>query len=248
MVMAMLNATISRDVLDAIVGPVMTLDSDQLLQVEPDGIKIHATDKSRAAIIDVWAPDKIFESYCADSMEAGIDLSNVAAFLDIVDGTEQIQIRIDDEQGRITLIADSLSYTVSFLATDDIPQALSPLDTEQPASATIQNQKLNVPIELANIAGSNVQLSVHPDPTTFSGTTDGVRDLLFFELDATDVKQSQESSPGLTVPLDYFLPIQRTIPDDALVRFELGNRKHVQLQYPLSNGAGTMTITFAGVV
>jgi proliferating cell nuclear antigen len=246
-VTVMLNATISRDVLETIVTPATTLERGQLLQVESGGVKIHATDKSREAIIEIWAPETIFESYCANSMETGIDLSKVAEFLNVVDGIDRIQIEINAEQERVTLIAGRLSYTFSLVISDDIPQALAPLDTEQPATVTIQSRKLDVPIELAEIAGLRVQFSVDPDPTTFSGTTNGVRDSLCFEFNTADVNQFQGSGSGISVSLDYFAPIQRAIPDDTLVQFELGNHKHIRLQYPISDGAGTVTVTFAGV-
>lgn len=243
----MLNATISRDVLETIVAPVMTLDGNQLLHVESEEITIHATDKSREAIVEICAPKTIFESYCADSLETGIDLSNVANFLDVVADADRIQIDVDTEQKQVTLIADGLSYTFPLVISDGIPQALAPLDTEQPATVTIQSRKLDVPIELAEIAGSTVHLSVNPNLATFSGTTDGVRDSLCFEFDTTEVKQFQGAGSGLSVSLDYFAPIQRTIPEDTLVQVELGNRKHIRLQYPISDEKGTVTVTFAGV-
>jgi len=108
-----LNATITRDVLEAIVAPPTTLESNELLRVEPDGIEIHATDRSREAIVEVSASEATFNSYCAEKMETGIDLSKVAEFLDIMDDTDLIQIDIDAERDWVTLTAGTHSHTRS---------------------------------------------------------------------------------------------------------------------------------------
>lgn len=243
----MLSATISRDVLETIVAPVTALDNNQLLRVEPDGIEIHATDKSREAIVEVSASEAAFESYSAESMESGIDFSRVAKFLDIVDDTNLIQIEIDAEQGRVTVTADTLLYTFSLVFPDDVPCAFGSLDSKQPAAVTIRGHRLDVPIELANMAGSHVRLSVDSNSTTFSGITNGVRDTLCFEFGVAEVNRFKGAAVGLSVSLDYFKPIQQVVPADTLVRFELGNRECVRLHYPIAGGAGTVTVTFAGV-
>jgi len=179
-------------------------------------------------------------------MESGIDLSRVATFLGVVDDTELIQIEISTER-RVTLTAGTLSYTFSLVIADDVPQVFAPLNAEQPAAVAIQGHKLNVPIQLANIAGSHVRLSVDTNSTAFSGITDGVRDTLTFEFGGADVEWFEASAVGLLVSLDYFAPIQRILPDDTLVQLELGNHRHVRLQYPIADGAGTVTVTFAGI-
>jgi len=119
-VTTVLNATITRDVLEAIVAPPTTLESNELLRVEPDGIEIHATDRSREAIVEVSASEATFNSYCAEKMETGIDLSKVAEFLDIMDDTDLIQIDIDAERDWVTLTAGTLSYTFSLVGPDDV--------------------------------------------------------------------------------------------------------------------------------
>lgn|GEM_PF-2526994 len=243
----MLNATITRDVLEAIVAPPTTLESNELLRVEPDGIEIHATDRSREAIVEVSASEATFNSYCAEKMETGIDLSKVAEFLDIMDDTDLIQIDIDAERDWVTLTAGTLSYTFSLVGPDDVLLVFTPLDTEQPAAAVISGRKLDVPIELADMAGSRVRLSVDSGSATFSGTTDDMRDTLHFEFGAADTERLQGSAVGIPVALDYFAPIQRVTPADTLVRFELGNRENVRLQYPIADGAGSVTATFAGI-
>lgn len=243
----MLNATILRNDLEAIVAPTTTLASDELLRVEPDGIEIRATDRSREAIVEVSASEAAFDSYSAETMETGINLSQVAQFLDIVENTDLVQIDIDAEQGLITLTADPLSYTFSLVDSNNVPLVFTPLDAEQPAAVTLPSRKLDVPIELADIAGSRIRLSIDSGSTTFSGITDDARDTLCFEFGATDIDRVEGSAVGVPVSLDYFAPIQQVTPADTLVRFELGNHEHVRLQYPIADGAGTVVTTFAGL-
>ncbi|AFZ73808.1 beta clamp domain-containing protein [Natronobacterium gregoryi] len=243
----MLTATILQDDFEAIVAPPTTLKSHELLRVEPDGIEIHATDKSREAIVEVSASEAAFNSYSAEPMETGINLSQVAQFLNIVGETDLIQIEINAEQSWITLTAGSLTYTFSLVGSNTVPIVFTPLDADQPAMATLPSRKLDVPIELADIAGSQIRLRVDSNPTTFSGTTNNMRDAFNFEFGAADVERVQGSAVGQPVSLDYFAPIQRVIPADTLMRWELGNREHVRLQYPIANGTGTVTATFAGI-
>lgn len=243
----MLNATVSPDVLKAIVAPPTALENDELLYVESDGIEIHATDKSREAIVKVSVSEAAFDSYRAETMECGIELSKVAWFLNLVGSPAQIRINIDAEQGWVTLTGGVVSYTFSLVDSNDVPRVFASFDAEQPAAVTIPGRKLDVPIKLADIAGSHVRLSTDSDLTTFSGITDNLRDTLHFKFGAEDVEEVQGSAVGLPVSLDYFAPIQRVIPPAAQVRFELGNHEHVRLQYPIADGAGSVTVTFAGL-
>lgn len=243
----MLNATVSPGVLEAIVAPTTTFESDALLRVESDRIEIHATDKSREAIVEISASNAAFNSYCAEAMKAGIDFSNVTDFLNIVDDTDLIQIDIDAELGWVTLTAGTLSYMFPLVDSTDVPRVFDSLDVEQPAVVAIPGRKLNVPTELATIAGSRIRLRVDSGSTTFAGTTDDAWDTLCFEFGATDIEQVQGSADGLPISLDKFAPIQRVIPADTQVQLELGNREHVRLQYPIADREGTVTATFAGI-
>lgn len=243
----MLNATVSRDVLGVIVAVTTTFEGDELLQVESDGIEIHATDKSREAIVEVSASEAAFDSYFAKPMEIGISLEKVSEFLDLVDSTDLIRIEIDSEQGCVTLTAGPLTYTFSLVDLNDVTRVFEPLNAEQSAAVAILGRKLDVPIELANMAGSRIRLSVDSDSPTFSGSTNDRRDSLYFEFGASDVERICRTAVGPPVSLDYLVPIQRVIPSDALVRFELRNCGHVRLKYPIADGAGSVTASFAGL-
>jgi len=243
----MLNATVSSCVLEAVVAPTTTFDSDALLHVEPDRIEIHATDKSREAIVEITASEAAFDSYCGEEMVCGIDLSKIARFLNLADDTDLIQIDIDAELGWVTLTAGALSYMFPLVDADGVPRVSDSLDAEQPAVVAVPGRKLDVPTELATIAGWRIRLRVDSGATTFSGTTDDAWDTLCFEFGETDIDRVQGSAAGLPISLDNFAPIQRVIPADTQVQLELGNREHVRLQYPIADGEGIITATFAGI-
>lgn len=243
----MLTATLTGEVLENITAAPTTLKSDELVSVSSDGLSIRATDKSRSVTVEIWVSSEAFESYSAEAFEIGIDFSKVEEFLHLVEDTAIVRIEIDGEQDWITLSSDGVSYQFPSLDTRGILVEDRQPDSDTSAEATLSGRTLNTPLNLAEIAGARVRLSIDSTPTTFSGVTDGFDDSFYFEFDTEDITQATGSADAPPVALDYFTPIQQAIPADTVVQLGLQNPKDVRLQYPIADGSGTVTVWFAGL-
>ncbi|MFC6861865.1 hypothetical protein ACFQGE_00130 [Halomicroarcula sp. GCM10025817] len=240
----LLHATVSREVLDAIVAPETVFDGSELLRVKPEGIEIHATDKARAAIADVAVSSAAFDAYRAEPMETGIDLAKVSTFLDLVSWDAVIDITITEAQ-TVVLSADGFTYRFQLIDPETVTRPFDESDIEHVGEVTLSGHELSVPLNLAEIAGDQIAFSVDGETDVFSGWVDTERDSFHFEFGSNDLLSFSAGNGSVTVALDYLVEIEGVIPRDVPLCVRVDEFTPVQLRYPVADGCGHVEFTLA---
>lgn len=155
----MLDARLPAHVLNAVTAATSLFHGEALLSIDQSGLELRIVSKARHAWVDISLSAPAFESYDAAPMQTSLDTDKVAEFMSVIKRPTDVTINIDVGKQTLTLEGDSLSYNTALIDPRHVPAPFDITDVEQPAEFVISGQTLNIPLELANLCGTQLTVS-----------------------------------------------------------------------------------------
>lgn len=239
----MLNASVPANVLDTVTAATSLFHGDAHLSIDQSGLEMRIVSQARHAMVDISLSTAAFESYEAAPMQTSLDTDVVANFISVIKRPTDVAISIDADEQTLTLETDFISYTGALIDSRYVPPPFEITDVEQPAEFVVSGQCMNLPLELANLCGSELTTGMDDNNGVITGLTDDFVDRSYFELGSDEASIVRSAGVESTYSLNLLVDIQRTIPDETTVRVALDEDGPITFEYPIADENGTITFT-----
>ncbi len=177
-------------------------------------------------------------------MQTSLDTDVLSDIPLVIKRPADVTISVDIEEQTFTLKTDSITYNAALLDSRHVPAPLNRTDVDQPAEVVVSGQTMNLPVELANLCGAELTVSMDDNNQAITGLTDDFDDKLYFELGPDEARIVHSADVESTYPLDFLISFQRTFPDDAVVHVTVAEDGPMTLQHPIADGNGKSSSHF----
>ncbi len=238
----MFEVELSRiDTFRNLVKALSVIVDEGTFNIDEGHMKLLAMDPSHVAMVDFELPSEFFDKYtCEGENRLTLNIGEFLKFIDRVDKDENVKIRLDEENARLTIHCKSGGHTRRFAM-----PVLEPLDDEVPqpkiffkASARILTQSLRRAIRDSTLVSEHVKVEVAGDVFKMSATGDmgsahsewekGSDELL-------ELKMEEDSSATFT--LSYLQDILNAVTASSEVAtLELSTDMPIKMDFELPQG------------
>ena len=204
-------------------------------------IRLIAMDPSRVAMVDFELPGEFFDRYlCEGEPKLSINIGEFLKFLERVERDEQVKIKLDEEQARLTIQCKRGGHTRRF-----VMPILEPLEEEVPspkiffkASTRILTQSLRRAIRDAVLVSEHAKLEVSDDGLKISAMGDMGSAFSVWERgadDLLDLRSEEDSSATFT--LSYLQDIVNAAAvSSEVATLELSTDMPIKMNFELPQG------------
>jgi proliferating cell nuclear antigen len=209
--------------------------------IDSDHMKLLAMDPSHVAMVDFELPNTFFDKYtCEGEPKLSINIGEFLKFLERVEKDEQVQIRLDEEQARVTIQCKRGGHTRRFM----VP-ILEPLEGDVPspriffkASARIMTQSLRRSIRDAALVSEHVKLEIRGEEFKISALGDMGSALSVWERNADELLDlSSEEDSSATFTLSYLQDIiNAVVISSEVATLELSTDMPIKINFELPLG------------
>lgn len=209
--------------------------------IEMSQLKLLAMDPSHVAMVDFELPNDFFDSYLSEGEpRLSINMGEFLKFLERVERDEEVSIKLDEEQARLTIQCRRGGHTRRF-----VMPILEPLEEEVPspkiffkASARILTQSLRRAIRDAALVSEHVKLEISNDGLKISAMGDMGSALSEWEKGADELidLRSEEDSTA-TFTLSYLQDIINAASvSSEIANIELSTDMPIKINFELPQG------------
>jgi len=204
-------------------------------------MKLLAMDPSHVAMVDFEMPREFFDRYlCEGESKLSINIGEFLKFLERVDREEQVKIKLDEDQAKLTIQCKRGGHTRRF-----VMPVLEPLEEEVPspkiffkASARILTQSLRRTIRDAALVSEHVKLEVAGEELRVSAVGDRGSAFSIWERgsdDLLDLRSEEDSSATFT--LSYLQDIvNAAVVSSEVATLELSTDMPIKINFELPQG------------
>jgi proliferating cell nuclear antigen PCNA len=204
-------------------------------------IRLIAMDPSRVAMVDFELPGEFFDKYlCEGEPKLSINIGEFLKFLERVERDEQVKIKLDEEQARLTIQCKRGGHTRRF-----VMPILEPLEEEVPspkiffkASTRILTQSLRRAIRDAVLVSEHAKLEASEDGFKISAMGDMGSAFSVWERgadDLLDLRSEEESSATFTLSYLQDIVNAATVSSEVAT-LELSTDMPIKMNFELPQG------------
>ena len=209
--------------------------------IDGEQMKLLAMDPSHVAMVDFELPNGFFDRYLSEGEpRLSINIGEFLKFLERVERDEQVKIRLDEEQARLTIQCKRGGHTRRF-----VMPILEPLEEEVPspkiffkASARILTQSLRRAIRDAVLVSEHVKLEIAGEELKISAMGDMGSAFSVWEKGADellDLRSEEDSSATFT--LSYLRDIVNAAAvSSEVATLELSTDMPIKINFELPQG------------
>jgi len=204
-------------------------------------MKLLAMDPSHVAMVDFELPNEFFDKYtCDGENRLTLNIGEFLKFIDRVDKDENVKIKLDEENARLTIHCKRGGHTRRF----SMP-ILEPLDDEVPqpkiffkASSRILTQSLRRAIRDSTLVSEHVKVEVAGEVFKVSATGDMGSAQSEWEKDSDELLElKMEEDASATFTLSYLQDIVNAVAASSEVAtLELSTDMPIKMDFELPQG------------
>ncbi len=238
----MFEVELSRiDTFRNLVKALSVIVDEGTFNIDEAQMKLLAMDPSHVAMVDFELPGEFFDKYtCEGENRLTLNIGEFLKFIDRVDKDENVRIKLDEENARLTIHCKRGGHTRRFAM-----PILEPLDDEVPqpkiffkASARILTQSLRRAIRDSTLVSEHVKVEVAGDIFKVSATGDMGSAQSEWEKDSDELLELKvEEDASATFTLSYLQDIVNAVTASSEgATLELSTDMPIKMDFELPQG------------
>lgn len=195
------NVSLFKDSLTAIAQII----DEAIFKFKPEGIELVAADRAKVAAVDFKISKEAFDEYeCEKEINVGLNLDNLLKVVKRIKKTEDMEIKINEEENRVEIIAKGRSTRTFALPILDLSEEeLPPIEKLQfSAKVEIETEIVEEGIDDANTIADSVVFQITSSQFVMLAEGDSSK---------VELKVDNSQDPSLTLegeakaryPVDY---------------------------------------------
>ncbi len=241
----MFTAIVGSETLRSTLDSVSVLVDECKIHLNEDGLTIRAVDPANVGMVDLRLDASAFESYEADDVVIGVDLTRLEDIAGMADSGQLIDIELDEEIQKLRLRMDGLEATMGLIDPNSIREEPDIPDLDLPATIVLEGRDLNRAITAADMVSDHMELGVDVEREVFYVDAHGDTDDIHLELSRDELIEFDVGEASSLFSLDYLRDINKAIPRDTEVQIRLGDEYPVKFTFPYAEGRGQVTYMLA---
>jgi proliferating cell nuclear antigen len=240
----MLNITARQDLMRIIFDTISVVVEEARLDFSENDLEIRVVDPSHVAMIRMNVDSAAFESWEVDETFLGLELVKMRDLLSLGNAGDLIEMKHDDEEGRINLSMGKIDRVIRPLDHSTMSPPNVP-DLELPASVTLSGEDLSRALRAVRLVGDLVNISLSEEGLAINvtgGDTDSVS-VMYTKDEVQELKCDGAVSSQYS--LTYLLPISRLLSVIDSVTLRFGDNFPLKIEYEFANGAANVTYFLA---
>jgi len=238
----MFEVELSRiDTFRNLVKALSVIVDEGTFNIDEAQMKLLAMDPSHVAMVDFELPNEFFDKYtCDGENRLTLNIGEFLKFIDRVDKDENVKIKLDEENARLTIHCKRGGHTRRFAM-----PILEPLDDEVPqpkiffkASSRILTQSLRRAIRDSSLVSEHVKMEAAGDVFKVSATGDMGSAQSEWEKDSDELLELKvEEDANATFTLSYLQDIVNAVAASSEVAtLELSTDMPIKMDFELPQG------------
>ncbi|MHC1631387.1 MAG: DNA polymerase sliding clamp [Methanotrichaceae archaeon] len=230
---AVINAETLRDGVEA----VSSLVDEVKFTLSENGLELKAVDPANVAMVSFQLDSEAFEYFKATPGTIGVDLVRLGDVLSMADRGENVKLELDEENHKLKIGVNALSYTLSLIDPSAIRKEPRVPELDLPAHVILPGTQLRKAIRAAEKVSDHVVLGVADDPKDlFYMEAKGDIDSLKLEVPSTELLGLKPGIARSLFSLDYLSDMSKAIGKAPEVKLELGVDYPVRIDFELRQG------------
>ncbi|MEA2045323.1 MAG: DNA polymerase sliding clamp [Euryarchaeota archaeon] len=230
---AVIDAETLRDAIDA----VSSLVDEVRFAISENGIELKAVDPANVAMVSFRIDPEAFEYFEAAQGDIGVDLVRLSDVLSMADRGENVTLELDEENHKLKIGLNSLSYTLSLIDPSAIRKEPRVPDLDLPAHVVLPGPQLRKAIRAAEKVSDHVILGVSDDPEDmFYMEASGDIDSLVLKIPSMELLGMKPGKARSLFSLDYLSDMSKAIGKAQEVKLEMGVDYPLRVYFSLSQG------------
>ena len=218
------EATIKHSRLAEFLTAAEAVTDEIRLHIDEDGLSYSSADPANVAIVTGELSAEAFDEYGTDGAEVGLNVRQLNAVLDRLEGEETLSLALRQEHKKLIITAGPYSYTHRYVSPDAIRSDAEMPDLDLSATLSLHRHRLESAHQLADEAADKVNIGYDYDTAEFYVKARGDTDDAEYRVHRQDLDYVQ--TPGDADSLyhtDYLRDIIGGIPEGRVVMLSVGN-------------------------
>ncbi|KXB07330.1 hypothetical protein AKJ51_01520 [candidate division MSBL1 archaeon SCGC-AAA382A20] len=216
-----------------------------------DGMRMKLVDPAHVCLLDISLSKGAFESYDDDSVEVGIEFSDISKFIKRFDFDDEIDMKFDVDDGHHMKMKARKEDLYTLCATRPLRDTAGMTDPsvpefDLPCKFETSNKALREMIDyLYDCYNDQSYLKISFDEGTVEFHSDEDYDKNTMTLESIKVFNGEDKSVSSLFALDYAKEITKSIKKSADLKMELGEDYPVIIDFKFEDGLGEGTFWLA---
>ncbi|HPJ31018.1 MAG TPA: DNA polymerase sliding clamp [Methanothrix sp.] len=233
----MFKAVISAETLRDAVEAVSSLVDEVKFTLSENGVELKAVDPANVAMVSFRLNSEAFEYFKATPGEIGVDLVRLSDVLSMADRGENVTLELDEENHKLKIGVNSLSYTLSLIDPSAIRKEPRVPELDLPAHVILPGAQLRKAVRAAEKVSDHVVLGVADDPEDqFYMEAKGDIDSLKLKMPGTELLGLKPGKARSLFSLDYLADMSKAIGKAQEVKLEMGVDYPLRISFKLGQG------------
>lgn len=239
------TATASAGVLETVLDDVAVLVDECVLRVDSDGLSVDAMDPATVAMVSLSVDADAFEAYSApdDALHLGVSLDRLRDVVGMADAGEPVRLAFDAERRTLHVRVGELAYTLALVDPDAVRSPPDRVDLAEQFSASVRlpGSEVSRAVAAAEMVADHLEVGVDESDERLYVRADGDTDTVAVDFPAEDCADFAGGPARSLFSLQYLSSVERALPADGPVRLRLGEEAPVEVEFPVADGAGSVT-------
>jgi len=237
------EAIIQVDALETTFEAVNTLVDECKVNLQGDGLEIRAVDPANVAMVEAELDAAAFESYRADGVTIGLNVTRLLDVLSVPDGGELAHLYFDPATQKLGIEIGGFEYTLALIDPASIRQEPDLPDLGLEARVVIDGGQLDRALTATEIATATTsQASGHmsirfdAEDAVCHIEADGDTDDVQYSFTVDDAIDMTVGPADSMFSLEYWGDVAKPIDGDARVSIRAGEEMPARLAYSAVDG------------
>jgi proliferating cell nuclear antigen len=239
----MFKVVINAGILKGAIEAISVLVDEGRVKLTKGEMGIKAVDPANVAMVSLSIPSKAFEKYEAKEGEIGLDIKKLNDILEMVENSENVELRVDPEAKKLNISVGDLSCSIGLLDLSHVRKEPSIPSLELPASVVLSGADFRRGTKAAEKIGDSIVLGIEND--TFYMEAKGDTDSIKLALPKSKLSEIKSVKVRSSYSLDYLGDISKIAGKSSEVKIELGNDYPVKLSFQIADGKGKIEYMLA---
>jgi proliferating cell nuclear antigen len=228
-----LSAIAPTAVFEEFLAAPLTIVDEAKVRFDSDGLSLRVVDPANVAMVDVRVPADAFDAFEASEGVIGLSIDRLDEIISMANGNELVQLELNEETRKLDVeVGGKLSFTQALIDPDSIRAEPDIPDLDLPAVVGIPGSEIGRGLSAADLVSDHVRLAADPEDKAFHVAATGDTDDVDVTLNGDTLTDVDVSEPCESLfSLDYLQDIERAIPTDETVAFQLGNEMPVRFGF-----------------
>ncbi len=223
------NVSLFKDSLTAIAQII----DEAVFKFKPEGIELIAADRAKVAAVDFKLKKEAFDEYeCKKEVDVGLNLDNLLKVVKRVKKTENMEIRVNEEENRVEIIAKGRSTRTFALPILELSEEeLPPIEKLQfSAKVEIETEIVEEGIEDADTIADSVVFQA--SGKEFTMLAEGDSSKVQLKVDSSqDPELVIEGEAKARYPVDYLKKFMKASSISNRVKISFGTDYPMKLEF-----------------